>query len=78
MHLHQICRKKNMKDADYEKLCLRMMDSFPGLEVRADFSLICMSAGVSSDEADKRFYEEFGMSGDEILAVLYRPVQVNL
>ena len=67
-----------MKETDFENLCSRMLDASPGMESSLDFSLLCMSAGVSSEEADELLYSEFGMSGTDILENLYKSSTVVL
>lgn len=71
----QICRKRmTMKTCGYEKLISKILESGPVpeseahvMEPFADFSLMCIAAGVSRRDADNMLYEELGMSGDEIL-----------
>lgn len=71
----QICRKRmTMKTDEYENVIGKILQSAtdPGrasaaMEPFAEFSMMCIAAGVPKIKADNMLYAEFGMSGDEIL-----------
>lgn len=67
-----------MKNNDYENLCARMTSGPQPVEKISGFSILCMSAGVSSKEADNRLYDDFGMSGEELLRALESPARYEL
>ena len=55
-----------MNEAFYS-ICDRMSESCPGLDPIWGFSMLCMLEGVDSVAANNLLYEDFGMSGEDIL-----------
>ena len=53
--------------SSFESICARMSESCPGPDPISGFSMLCMLEGVDSVEANNLLYEEFGMSGEDIL-----------
>lgn len=68
----EICGKESYDMEHYERICSLMMGNMPAFEAAASFSAICMSAGVHPADVDMMFYEELGMSGEEVVRALGR------
>ena len=60
-----------MKEESFIRICEAMEEVVGTGRGETDFRSLCKAEGVSFTEADNRMYEEFGMSGDEIIKTLY-------
>ena len=56
-----------MMKATFESICSRMFEPCPAPDPISGFSMLCMLEGADSVALNNLLYEEFGMSGEEIL-----------
>ena len=68
----QFCRKRKvMKKLVFESVCGRVMHYLQSNDQIPDFSVICMLSGCRSAAVDNVFWECFGMSGEDVIGVIY-------
>lgn len=60
---------------ELESLYERFEDLPCSLEPEADFSLMCLFAGVGSDQMDNMFFECVGMSGASVLKSIHGGIE---
>lgn len=63
----RFAEKSAMRSEVFEYVCRRIQDYGHAGEVRQPFHIICLTSGISRRKADNLFYEEFGMSCEEVL-----------
>lgn len=64
--------RKLRRQADFERLCLMMVESRAKDIAKSDFGHMCSMFKTSAVTLDNMMYDAFGMSGDELLARLRR------
>lgn len=73
LFLSQLCLKISiMKQSDYEELLGRIGTDCLPLGAQAWFSVSCMCSEAGRRDIENRIYEEFGMSGEELVESIHR------